>query len=79
MSPIYDYYCDCGLVKEIFCRHSEATEIECPSCHNHTLRRVTVNRMSNVGLSFVGSGWPGQEMKLKDKPQINTPEGKKEF
>jgi len=35
--------------------------------------------MSNVGLSFVGSGWPGQEMKLKDKPQINTPEGKKEF
>jgi putative FmdB family regulatory protein len=62
--PIYVYRCaHCGLEKEVLQKVSEASLIECPSCHQLTFNK----KLTAAGFQLKGSGW--YETDFKNKPK----------
>lgn len=52
--PTYEYACSsCGASHEIQQKMTDPTLTECPSCHEHALRKL----FTNVGVVFKGSGF----------------------
>lgn len=62
--PTYDYYCpECGHVFEEFQRMKDNPLLECPSCHQQTLKKKIG---TGAGIIFKGSGFYLTDYKNKN-------------
>lgn len=61
---IYQYRCQlCGKEVEVNHGMTEDPEVSCPTCGSEMTRRIT----GGAGTIFKGSGFPGNDMKKKER------------
>lgn len=69
--PIYEYECaNCGHTLEVIQKISDEPLTECPSCHEHQLRKL----VSAAAFQLKGTGWYVTD--FKDKPKPSGPDKK---
>jgi putative FmdB family regulatory protein len=75
--PIYEYACTaCDHKLEILQKMSDEPLIQCPACHQNTLKKL----VSAAGFRLKGTGWYETDFKDKKKtePEKKTESEKKE-
>ncbi len=71
--PIYEYQCEsCGHEMEALQKMSDDALVECPTCHEKSLKKL----ISAAGFRLSGSGW--YETDFKSGKKKNVTETKKD-
>jgi putative FmdB family regulatory protein len=72
--PIYQYKCrNCGANVEKMQAFTAESLVECPECHQQTLKKV----LSATGIIFRGSGWYITDSKKSSSAVAQSTEGSK--
>lgn len=64
--PIYDFNCTaCGHQDEMMRKISDASTMDCPSCHQETFSKM----LSAPNFQLNGTGWYATDFKNNNKPK----------